>query len=137
VNSARVGDDLRAPVRPQSAGSFFLMGQLHAVDAHEATRTVLCKEPGCEEVADASRGPYALLCHRHAREKREQRLTAPAPRAPTPLRSGMPISFEARAKRLVAIGKNLDRKLDKLKPAQEEARAAMAEWKAATESLAQ
>jgi hypothetical protein len=99
---------------------------LHAVDANEATRTVLCKEPGCEEVADASRGPYALLCHRHARVKKEQRLKEPSPRAPAPLRSGTPIGFAARAQQLVALGKNLDRKLDKLKPAQEEARAAMA-----------
>lgn len=49
-----------------------------STSAHDLTRTVLCKEPGCEQEAAASTGIYGLLCTQHADAKRKARTEAAA-----------------------------------------------------------
>lgn len=109
---------------------------LKVVDAGTATRTYDCHaDPQCEAPALHNSGPYAYLCETHKREKQERLLNERSQPGPKPLASGVPATYEGRAKELVSAGKKLDRALAKLKPVTLEAQEAKREWSAAMERL--
>lgn len=98
-----------------------------------------CKTPNCDREATVLRGRYAGLCDYCRGEKVRGEQGNPTPLAtPSQNRSenGTNPSFEARAKRLVGVGKRLDQAVAKFKPAKETLAQAMADWKRELAQLA-
>jgi hypothetical protein len=100
---------------------------LHAVNGHQLAATRNCRTTGCEfEATGPTRGAYANLCdrcHEIAYNRRRSAANAPA--------SG----YEGKAKKLVSLGRDLDRALGKYTPVREEFRRAMEAWAKAVEAL--
>jgi hypothetical protein len=105
-------------------------------DVQAATSTVDCKIAGCTETAVSKFGPGAGLCHRHRGEVKQGLIERPK-LAAVPARRHTPPSdgFEGKAKRLVSVGRSLDRALAKYKPAKADLEAAMSQWRAAIADL--
>lgn len=95
------------------------------MDATEATATYNCRHPDCTDTARSSRGPYAYCdYHREYRAKHREQAKAPA--------AG---GFEARARALVAAGRDLDRARAHAEQALERVRAAQAAYDGALEAV--
>ncbi|HEY8723432.1 MAG TPA: hypothetical protein VIL92_06185 [Gaiellaceae bacterium] len=85
----------------------------------DATDDFDCKVDGCERAARSNRGRHAYLCDTHARSA--------APVAAPPL---SPLtSFEAKAKSLVKVGRDLDKAIAGYKPAKSRLDDAMRAWR--------
>lgn len=87
-----------------------------ALDAHEVTATRNCRISSCANEVRAgapARGPWANLCdEHHAIEVAKKRAERGSSAAPKPRANGSApseVSFEKRAKGLVAAGRQLDR----------------------------
>lgn len=104
------------------------MSELRAVSAHELTRTVLCRHPGCEDDAlphtVGLRGRYANLCRYHyddvRRRSSEEQLASEARRRASGTDTA---SLEAQVRALVPLARRVDRAVRKL----HRARAALAD----------
>lgn len=82
---------------------------MSTLSAHNLTKTMDCKAPGCAETAVAARGRYAGLCERHSKEK--QKVAA----APGGAGRG---EREQAIRDVLAIAKDIDRQarvIDKLR----------------------
>lgn len=106
-------------------------------DVQAATSTVDCKIAGCPETAASKFGPGAGLCHRHRGEVKQGLIPRPKLAAVPAARRNTPPSdgFEGKAKRLVTVGRALDRATAKYKPAKADLEVAMSEWRAAISDL--
>jgi hypothetical protein len=98
---------------------------LHVLPSREL-ETRPCKTVGCTGEAEASRGPYALLCARCARKAKAARATAVGANVG---------KHTAKVKALLPLAKRLDKALSRYTPAREELREAMEAWAAAVEEL--
>lgn len=94
-----------------------------------------CKTPNCDREATALRGRYAGLCDHCRAEQTRTASESPAPARPQPV-AGEPVSFAAKAKRLVKLGQKLDTAVARYKPAKKTLADAMAEWKTELRKLA-
>jgi hypothetical protein len=107
-------------------------------DVQDATSSYDCKVPGCNGEARANRGPNAYLCPAHIRDRPP---ASGAPRLgglivmPPDHIPGAPVGFEARAKRLVGVGRKLDRAITTHRGSRETLDSAMAAWREAIAEL--
>ena len=98
------------------------------IPAHEVVKEYDCKTPNCVGTTRRTRGIYAFLCddciERRPPRKPAERFAAPGD------------GFEAKAKELVALGRDLDRAVAGYRPAKVALEDAMAVWREAVDRLA-
>lgn len=110
---------------------------MQVVPINDVTSDYDCKIHGCDRPAKSNRGKHAYLCDHHVSLRPAQNESAPLkPAAVPPQAPGALSSFEAKARTLVAVGRDLDKAVAGFKPAKAKLDDAMREWREAVGRLA-
>jgi hypothetical protein len=99
------------------------------MSTHDVLKVRVCKQPGCEELADKITGPYGLLCRHHAAEARQAKQAGRNGGPPATRPNGQ--SFEFKAAALVELGRRVDAARAAYEPARLELEEATRRWQEA------